>query len=144
MDDVEITQNNFNEYFFDIRQHKPKKGQIMARYAAIAEFVDGGMKKNIIELLQKDKANSAVKVMRKLGCATEKDSVRICKEICEDMLSGISIQDIEKKSYKFTMEIFYYTQKEHVPKDDPHWSLISIINSDFSTKLTFVENNENE
>ena len=79
--------------------------------------------------------------MRKLGCATEKDSIRICKDICNDMISELSIQEIENKSYKFTIEIFYYTEKEYVPKDDPHWSLISIINSDLNVKATIVDEN---
>lgn len=136
----EITEENFSEYFFDIRQHKPKRGQIMARYAAIADFIGGGMKKNIIELLQKDKAVAAVNVLRKLGCATEKDSVRICKEICADLLV-LSLEEVEKKSYQFVMEMFFYTDKIHVP-DDPHWSMISIINSDLEIKGKILEENE--
>lgn len=135
----EITEENFEKYFFDVRKHTIQKGQVMARYAAVAEFVDGPMKKNIIELLTKDKANAAVQVMRKLGCAVEKDSIRICKEICEDMLKGLSVEEIEQKPYKYTIEVFYYTQKEHVPVNDPHWSLISIINSDFSVKSSIEE-----
>ena len=59
MNEVIINENNFEEYFFDVRKHKPKHGQVMARYAAVAEFVDGMMKKNIIDLLKKDKAIAA-------------------------------------------------------------------------------------
>lgn len=130
MNEVIIDENNFEKYFFDVRKHKPQRGQIMARYAAVAEFIDGMMKKNIIELLKKDKAIAATQVLRKLGCATEKDSVRVCKEICEDMLAGMTDEDIESKVYKYTIEVFYYTEQANIPLDDPHWSVISIKNLD--------------
>ena len=35
-----IDENNFEQYFFDVRRHKPQKGQIMVKYTAIAEFID--------------------------------------------------------------------------------------------------------
>ncbi len=128
--DVVIDQNNFEQYFFDIRRHKPQKGQVMAKYTAIAEFVDGLMKKNIIDLLHKNKAEAAVAVMRKLGCATEKDSIRIVRELCDDLVAGMTPEEVEKKVYKYTLESFYYTQKDYVPLDDPHWSLINVKNLD--------------
>jgi hypothetical protein len=129
-DETIIDENNFDEYFFDVRTHKPKQGQVMARYAATAEFVDGMMKKNIIELLKKDKAIAATQVLRKLGYATEKDSVRLCREICVDMLSGMTDEQIEQKNYKYVIEIFYYTEQKNIPLNDPHWSVISIRNLD--------------
>jgi len=153
MNDEIIDENNFEQYFFDVRKHNPKKGQIMARYAAVAEFVDGMMKQNIIDLLKKDKAIAATQVLRKLGCATEKDSVRVCKEICEDMMSGMSDEEIEQKIYKYTVEVFYYTEQENVPLDDPHWSVISIRNLDefldaqnnvLTMKTSVVKNEDKE
>ena len=104
----------------------------MARYSAIAEFIDGQMKKDIIHLLSNhdNKAIAATQVMRKLGCAAEHDAIRICKEIAEDLANGMNPDDVEKKPYKYKLESFYYTKKEYVPKDDPHWSIISIANLD--------------
>jgi len=132
MSDLEtvIDQSNFDKYFFDVRRSTPQRGQVMAKYTAIAEFVDGMMKKNIIELLHKNKAEAAVSVMRKLGCATEFDSIRVVREVCDDIVSGMSLEDVENKSYKYTLESFYYTKKEYLPLDDPHWSLINIRNMD--------------
>lgn len=132
MSDTEIIidENNFENYFFDVRRFKPKHGQTMARYMAVAEFIDGMMKKNIIDLLHKDKAEAAVSVMRKLGCATEGDSIKVVREVCDDLVSGMSIDDVENKVYKYTLESFYYTQKEHIPTDDPHWSPVNVRNMD--------------
>jgi|APGre2960657404_1045060.scaffolds.fasta_scaffold00005_11 hypothetical protein len=132
MSDTEILidKNNFEEYFFDVRRFKPKRGQTMARYMATAEFIDGMMKKNIIDLLHKDKAEAAVSVMRKLGCATEGDSIKVVRAVCDDLVSGMSIDDVEKKVYRYTLEAFYYTQKEHIPTDDPHWSPVNVRNMD--------------
>ena len=125
-----INESNFEKYFFDVRRFKPQRGQVMARYMAVAEFIDGMMKKNIIDLLHKDKAEAAVTVMRKLGCATEGDAIRVVREVCDDLVSGMGVEEVEKKVYKYTLESFYYTQKEHFPIDDPHWSLINVRNMD--------------
>jgi hypothetical protein len=130
-DELVIDENNFYEYFRDCRNSKPERGDVIARYAAAAEFVDGHMKKDIIGLLTRtDKAAAATAVMRKLGCATQQDAVRVVKEICKDLASGMSAEEVEQKSYKYTLEVFYYTKKEYVPLDDPHWSIISINNLD--------------
>lgn len=127
-----INEENFHQYFKDCRNNRPNKGEIIAKFTAIASFMDGRMKKDIIDLLynKEDKVNAAIQVMRKLGCATEKDSIKICKEICKDLFSGMSPSEVESKVYKYQMEIFYYTKKEYVPIDDPHWSVISIANLD--------------
>lgn len=130
MNEEIITEENFEKYFFDVRRFKPQKGQIMARYAVTAEFIDGPMKQNMIDLLKKDKALAATQVFRKCGCATERDSVRVCKEMCADMLAGLTDEQIEQKPYKYILESFYYTNQENVPLDDPHWSVISIRNLD--------------
>jgi len=36
-----IDQNNFNDYFFDVRKFSPKQGQILAKFSAVAIFGDG-------------------------------------------------------------------------------------------------------
>lgn len=130
-DELVIDESNFGEYFRDCRTNKPQRGDIIARYAAVAEFVDGRMKLDIIDLLTRtDKAVAATQVMRKLGCATQQEAVRICREICEDLANGMPPEEVERKVYRYTLEVFYYTKKEYVPVDDPHWSVISIDNLD--------------
>jgi hypothetical protein len=125
-----IDDSNFNKYFRDCRTNRPERGDVMAKYTAVAEFVAGHMKKDLIDLLQnKEKALAATQVMRKLGCATEKDSIRVCREICEDLDNGMTEAEVEAKPYKYTMEMFFYTKKEYLP-EDPHWSLINIANLD--------------
>jgi hypothetical protein len=103
----------------------------MARYCATAEFVGGRLKKDIIDLIvNRDKAEAATRVMRKLGCAVERDSIRVVKEIAKDLASGMTPQEVEDKPYKYGVEVFYYTKKEYVPDNDPHWSLIALKNLD--------------
>jgi len=130
-DELVIDENNFNQYFRDCRTSRPQRGDVMARYSAIAEFIDGRMKQDIIDLLMNnEKAYAATQVMKKLGCATEFDSIRICKEVAEDLSSGMTPEEVEKKVYEYNLESFYYTKKEYVPVDDPHWTIISIANLD--------------
>ena len=129
--EIVIDDSNFTEYFFDVRKHKPQRGQIMARYAAGAEFIDGRLKKDVVDLIfNKGRPEAATRVMRKLGCATEKDSIRVCREIAQVLVAGMSILEVEQKVYKYTIEVFYYTFKENVPIDDPHWTTISLKNLD--------------
>jgi len=140
-EEIEITEDNFEEYFFDVRMNEPKRGQILARYMTKAEFVDGFMKRNVIELLSthKNAGNTAPQVMRKLGLALEEDSIRICREITEDLMGGMSKDEVAEKAYPFTLECFFYAKKEDVPVDDPHWDIVSINNLD-----KFLEENEVE
>jgi hypothetical protein len=134
IDETEITSENFKDYFFDIRQNRPKAGQIMAKFTAIAEFVGEGAKKDMIYLMTLDKAHQASMVMRKIHGAKEPDCYRVCREIAEDMLAGKSEQEIIDKPYEFVIELFFYTQREHVPKNDPHWETIQLMKYDDETK----------
>ena len=131
-DELIIDENNFSEYFRDCRTSRPSRGDVMARYSAIAEFIDGQMKRDIIYLLSQydNKVLAAIQVMRKLGCATEADAIRICKEIVEDLSNGMTKEEVEAKTYKYKMEIFYYAEKKYVPENDAHWTIISIANLD--------------
>jgi hypothetical protein len=127
-DGIIIDESNFHEYFFDIRRHRPKTGQVMARFEAVAELIDGQMKRDIVYLLsQGDKGGlSSQKVMRKLGGATEADSIRVPKEIATDLLNGMTVEEVYQKIYTYHYESFYYTERKNIPKNDPHWSIISI------------------
>jgi len=130
-DELVIDEKNFAQYFRDCRISRPDRGDVIARYSAVAEFIDGQMKRDIIDLLHnRDKAFAATQVMRKLGCATQADSVRICKEVCQDLAAGMSLKEVEQKVYTYNIEVFYYTKKEYIPIDDPHWTVIGINNLD--------------
>lgn len=131
-DELVIDESNFSQYFKDVRLAKPERGEIMAQYCAMAELVEGRLKSDLIDLiLNKDgKIIAATQVMRKLGCASEIDSIRVCKEIASDLNSGLDVKEVERKAYKYKLEMFYYTKKEYVPVGDPHWSVISITNLD--------------
>lgn len=129
-DDIEITPENFDQYFFDVRRHKPMKGYVMAKYTAVAEFVDGQHKRDIINLLKKDKAVAATQMMRKIHFSREPDCYRICREMCEDLLSGLTDRQVEEKAYEYVLQAFYYAKKEHVPTGDPHWELITTLKFD--------------
>ena len=132
-DGVVIDKSNFAEYFFDVRQHRPQPGQIMAKFTAVAEFVGEDAKKDIMYLMTLDKAHQAAMVMRKIHGAKEPDCYRVCREIAEDMLYGKPEQEIVDRPYEFVVEFFFYTKREHVPKNDPHWETISLMTYDAET-----------
>ena len=130
-EELVINETNFSQYFRDCRTSRPERGDVIARYMAKAEFIDGHMKKDIIDLISNhDKAIAATNVMRKLGCATQKDAIRICKEVCQDLSKGMTPEEVENKIYKYDMEMFFYSKKEFVPIEDPHWTIIGINNLD--------------
>jgi hypothetical protein len=129
---MEITEENFSEYFHDIRTHRPQPGEVMAKYTAVAYLEDGLEKWNMIDLLSKaGKAHAATAVMRKCFFASERDSVSVARQMAEDLMS-MTKYDVAKKSYKYNLEMFFYVLPEHVPADDPHWTTINLI--DFTKK----------
>ena len=131
MSEIIIDESNFTQYFRDCRTSRPEKGDVIACWSGNAEFIDGQMKRDVIDLLlNKDKAIAATQVMRKLGGANQKDAVKVCKEIVVDLANGMSPEDVEKKVYDYNIELFYYTKREYIPLDDPHWSVIGINNLD--------------
>lgn len=123
-----IDETNFNEYFFDVRTHSPQKGQTLACYQAIAEFVDGNLKRDIINLLiNTDKVEAAQRILQKIGNTSEKDSIRIVREMCDDLLSGMTEDEVAEKPYEMVMEAYYYTDPDLVPSNDPHWWSTSLM-----------------
>ena len=131
-----IDESNFDQYFFDVRKHKPQRGQILAKYTAMATLEKCNEKENLIDLLTKtDKVVPATQVMRKLLFASEEDSVKLLKEMAKDYLETKDREYVLNKPYKYKMEVFYYTKPDYVPKDDPHWSSVSILNlNEFTEK----------
>jgi hypothetical protein len=129
-EELVITEENFSEYFRDVRVSSPEKGEIIAQYSACAEFVDGNEKQQIMSLLTstENKMEATAQVMRKLLHASEIDAYRVPRMMAEDLLSGMSEDEVAAKPYKYTLEMFFYTKPENLPKDDPHWSSISVLN----------------
>jgi hypothetical protein len=137
-----ITEENFAQYFFDSRTHKPQRGQVMACYSAAAELREGPEKRNLVDLLTfTSKAEAATQVMRRLLHAHPRDSFRVPRQIVQDMLSGMTVEEIMAKPYKFTFQAYFYTFPEYVPKNDPHWSSISLYHVDGKVVDKTPENN---
>ena len=103
-----INEENFNQYFKDVRQNKPEKDDIIAKYSAMAEFVDGGEKRQIISLLMttEDKMEATAQIMRKLLFACERDALKVPRMMAEDLISGMSTDEVAEKPYKYKVEIF--------------------------------------
>jgi len=132
MQEPEINESNFSQYFRDVRTSNPSKDEVMAQYSAVAEFVDGNEKRQIIALLTKtdSKMEATAQVMRKLLFASEIDAYRVPRIMAEDLMSGMTEDEVATKPYKYTLEMFFYTNPENIPKEDPHWSSISLLNVD--------------
>lgn len=132
MEETEINEENFSEYFRDVRTSQMRKGDVMAQYTAVAELVDGNEKRQIISLLRdtEGKMEATAQVMRKLLFASEIDAYRVPRMMAEDMLAGMGDEEVALKPYKYTLEMFFYADPKDVPRDDPHWSIISILNAD--------------
>jgi hypothetical protein len=106
-EEVVIDDSNFHKYFFDVRKHGPKSGQVMAKFTAVAVFGDGPEKRDVINLLKIDKAFQATMVLHKIHCARTPDCYRVCREICEDLISGMSDEEVEAKEYQFVIESMF-------------------------------------
>lgn len=126
-----IDDSNFKQYFRDVNSH-PEKGDVLAKYTAIAELVYGDLKQDIVKLLKTSDfgAKTSVQIMKKLGKTNEKEALRVVKELCKDLLGGMTDDEVLAKSYKYTFEMSFFTKKEYVPLDDLHWEVIKINNLD--------------
>lgn len=127
--DVVITSENFDEYFFDVRKNKPKPGQVLAKFKAVAYFVDSPEKWDVIKLLKMGKAQQAAAVLNRIHCARVPDCYRVCREMSEDLMK-MKDEEVAKKEYKFIIEAMYYAYPELVPKDDPHWEVLQVLEYD--------------
>lgn len=114
--------DNFNERFFDARKHRPQKGQVLAKFQAYAEFVEGEQKRDVIRLLFMDKAKEAAQVMSRIHGAKTPWCYSVPREMAEDLLV-MSEEEVENKPYEMVVEFLYWTNKEYVP-DDPHWETL--------------------
>jgi hypothetical protein len=129
IDEVEITEDNFSEYFFDVRMNRPQRGQCMAKYTAIAELVDGNLKRDVIYLLSTtDKVNESIELLRKIALMDEGDAISICLDIAKRLHDKENADEIANHPHEYKLEALYYTQEEHVPTDDPHWSVVELKN----------------
>jgi|694.fasta_scaffold00614_67 hypothetical protein len=125
-----IDESNFSEYFKDVSlKYKPSKDEVIACYTTKAKFGPGDLKKDVINALENN-AYSALAIIQKMAKARWIDSVKVLKEILHDRLSGMSVDEVENKEYEYIAEFFYYTKKEYIPKDDPHWSTLKTYNSE--------------
>lgn len=129
-EELVIDASNFAKYFFDVRRFGPQAGQIMAKFTAVAAFGDGPEKRDLIKILRMDKAEAAAMVMKKIHCAREPDCYRVCREICDDLVSGMSEDEVAAKEYEYVLEAFYYTKREYLPEGDPHWETIDTVQFD--------------
>ena len=136
----EWTDDWFNANFFDIRKHKPKKGQILAQFRAVAFFIDGWVKRNVINILKDNTvgAETAQTIMRNLCVALEEDSIRVPLEMAQDLVLGMSADGVAKKEYRMIVQYSFWTERENVPKDDLHWFVIEILSRQENSPLLAV------
>lgn len=144
--EITIDENNFDQYFRDINKFPPERGDVLAKYSAIAELVDGDLKQDIVKNLTSSDfgAKTSSQIMKKIGKTNEKESIRVVKEICKDLTDGMSEKDVLEKPYKYTFEMSFFTKKEYVPLDDLHWEIITINNLDdyMDVKETYTRDSE--
>lgn len=131
-EELVIDSSNFDQYFFDARKHKGKKGQVLARFSAVAEFIDGQGKTDIVGLIKKGKGRQAAEVMKKIHGAKEPDCYRVCRQIAEDLLI-MEEEKVVAKPYEYAVEYLFYTQRDYVPNNH-HWEMISLMEYDEETK----------
>lgn len=128
-EEVVINEDNFSEYFFDARTHKPQRGQCMAIYTAVAELVDGQLKRDVVYLLSSTpKVSESIQLLRKIALMNEEDAISICLDIARRLHEGQTSDVICEHPHEYKFEAGYYTNKEHIPTDDKHWAMVELTN----------------
>lgn len=118
----QISDEDFEKYFRPITE-KPQEGEVMARWRACADFVDGCVKRNVIDLLLRNEKGGLLsrKILSKVAKIVDEKKVLI--EMSQDLLDGKSIDEVAQKPYPIVIQHFYWAKRENVP-DDPHWDII--------------------
>jgi hypothetical protein len=119
------------EIFLDARKNPPRPDDVMARFRAMAELVDGQDKSIVIDFIKSNPigADMAVKTLKNRCGALSLDATRVAMEIAEDLVSGVSEEAVKQKPYKMQIEMIFYCKKEDVPHD-PHWDLLPTVRLD--------------
>lgn len=130
--DLVIDENNFETYFRDTSKNIPEQGDVMAKFTSMAELVYGDLKQDIVRLLKTSDfgAKTSLQLMRKLGKASEKESLKLVRHMCADLYGGMTEQEVLTKSYSYILEMCFFTKKEYVPQNDLHWEVLTINNLD--------------
>ena len=142
-----LNHPDFPKYFRYTDTSEPEKGDIIAKFGAIAEIVGGADKDHLINVcLQPDSAKAAAQVMRKVFNAAEWDVWGVPRQITEDLVNGMSVDDIKEKIYSYALELFFYTKPMYMPKPDEndhrYWSLIRIVNLEDYLKISVSHTEE--
>lgn len=138
---VDVNEDNFSELFKDVRRgQKPETGEVLASWRAGADFVDGWIKRNVLEILSTNEvgAESAVKVLKNVVGAIDRDAIGVCKEMTEDLLTNMTLDEIIAKPYHFTIEMFYWVKPEYVPKT-VNWTTYSVFDTTNPTNRDLIE-----
>jgi hypothetical protein len=124
---IVIDENNFAQHFKEAGKFPPDKGDSMAIFRACAEFVDGDIKRDVVNKLKQTDggARFAIQILMKKCNMSYRESIKICKEVCKD-LESMSEEDVLNKPYKFLYENKYFVKKELVPENNPHWELVNL------------------
>lgn len=127
-EELVIDGSNFSSYFKDVKKTAPCRGDVMARYIAKAELIAGEEKGYLIDLLISNPmgAEMGVQIARNAFGAQEMESVKLCKMIAIDLMEGKTKQEVMEKPYSYTLEKFFWTKEEYVPKNNPHWEIIKV------------------
>jgi hypothetical protein len=127
----------FGKNFFDVRKNKPQPGQVLARYRATAHFVDAWVKRNVMDMLLKNKdtgAEMAIKVLRNLCGAIYEDALRVALNITDDFMEGKTVEEVAATEYQMIIEFFFWTEAENIP-DDLHWSKIELLSPELDKQI---------
>jgi hypothetical protein len=130
VEEITIDDSNFSQYFKDAKNNPPQHGEVLAVYKAVAELSHGDLKTQIVDTLifEKIGAQKAIQLLVKFGHTSYRESLKVIKNICSDLLAGMKKEMVISKSYEYVLEMQFYTKPEFVPLDNKHWEIIGLKN----------------
>jgi hypothetical protein len=107
----------------------------------MAEFIDGDIKDFVVAALLKSEmgAEMSTKVMKHHCHATDDYASLIPLQIAKDLKSGMAVDEVKKKPYKFQIEYFYWVLPEYIPTDDIHWEMITVTKAELDMAWKEIE-----
>lgn len=125
----EVTDDNFHLYFFDASKHEKKPDQVKVRFRQHMSLESSPLKEEIIRYLAEIEGGviNAIRMLMDHAACSKEQAIKLCHEMIAFMYNSkrnhIDISSVIKAPFRYTVDMYYYTKPEHVPKDS-RWTIV--------------------
>lgn len=125
----EVTDDTFHLYFFDVSKHERQPDQIKVRFRQHMSLDESPLKEEIVRYLTEIEGGviNAVRLLVDNAACSKEQAMKLCHEMISFIYNpkrkSIDISGVIKAPFRYTVDLYYYTKPEYVPKDS-RWTVV--------------------